>query len=523
MDTGPEAAHLTERLREIGSRRKWLAAVVFAFTAAAGVTLAVSLPDLYRATATLLVEDARVDPAVATGLDRRLQMITQEILSRKRLEEIIYRFDLYPRLREQGSPEGAVHQMRRDIRTQVKATSFTGGAGGTITLAVTYRGPDAGAVTRVVNALASFYLEQDRNIRERDASGTAQQLAAQLQELKQTMDAQQRDVATFQERHVGELPQQSEANLAALEQLQAELRATGEERMRTLDRRNDLLRRLAELEGDEAPTAAAPRAGPGRLEKLRDELADLQRRFSDRYPDVIRVKAEIAALESQPAAAEAPPPAADVRPAAGSGRAAARLRDSLGEVERQVEAFKSDEARLRSGIAVYLQRLEGAPRRQQAFQEISRDYEATRDLYDALRKRYEQAQLEEGTAASGAGPRFRILDEAVVPGGPAAPNRPLLLLFAVLAAAAAAAAAAMLAEQLDTSFQSADEVRAFTRVPVLASIPRMITAGEVRSRRLRFLATAVCVLLAIGVLMKASRFVARDNDALVAMLSRASS
>jgi polysaccharide chain length determinant protein (PEP-CTERM system associated) len=524
MHTGPEGAHFTERLREVWSRRKWLAVIVFACAAAAGVTLAVSLPDMYRATATVLVEDPRVDATVATELDRRLQMITQEILSRKRLEEVIYRYDLYPRLREKGSPEAAVHQMRRDIRAQVRATSFTGSAGGTITLGVSYRGGDPGTVTRVVNTLAGFYLEQDRSIREREASGTVRQLAAQLQELKQTVDQQEREVASFQERHLGELPQQSEANLVALEQLQTELRATSEERMRALDRRNDLHRRLAELEGEEAgPSAGATRAGPGRLEKLRDELADLQRRFSDRYPDVIRLKAEIAALENQPAAVEAPPPAA-VGPAVGrSGRAAARLRESLGEVERQVEAFKSDEARLRSGIGSYLQRLETAPRRQRAFEEVSRDYRTTRDLYDTLRKRYEQAQLEETTQRGDAGPRFRILDEAVVPAGPAAPNRQLLLLLAILGAVATAGAAALVAERLDTSFKSADDVRAFTTVPVLASIPRMATAGEVRTRRLRFLATAVSVLLAMGVVMKASRVVARNNDALVAMLARGQS
>jgi polysaccharide chain length determinant protein (PEP-CTERM system associated) len=521
MHTGADGDHFTERLREVWSRRKWLAASVFACAAAAGVTLAMTLPDVYRATATVLVEDPRVDYTVAAGLDRRLQLITQEILSRARLESVIYRFNLYPRVRELASPEAAVHQMRRDVRTEVKATSFTGGAGGTITLAVSYRGTDPGTVTRVVNALAGFYLEQDRNLREREASGTVRQLEAQLKSLKQTLDAQEREVAAFQQRHLGELPQQSEANLAALEQLQTELRAISEERMRALDRRNDLLRRLAEIEDEAvAPTAAAPRAGPGRLEKLKDELADLQRRFSDRYPDVIRLKAEIAALESEPPPAEVPAPAVEVRPAASSGRAAARLQESLTEVERQVEAFRSDEARLRSGIGGYLQRLESAPRQERAYQEISRDYQTTRDLYDALRKKYEQAQLDESAPGGDTGPRFRILDEAVVPGGPAAPNRQLLLMLALLGALAAAGAAAMLAERLDTSFKTADDIRAFTGVPVLTSIPRMDTAGDVKTRRLRFLATAVSVLLAIGLLIQASQIVARDNDALVAMLSR---
>jgi polysaccharide biosynthesis transport protein len=522
MPTGSEGVHLIERARDVWSRRKWLAAIVFASTAAASVTLVWSLPDVYRATATVLVEDSRVEASVAAELDRRLQLISQEILSRARLDAIIRRFGLYPELRARVSPEAAVNKMRRDIRTQFQAASTAGNPGGTITVAISYRGKSAATVTDVANALAGLYLEEDRRIRDRQASGTVRQLEAQLKELEKTVETQERDLATFQERHVGELPQQSEANLAALEQLHAELRATSEERMRALDRRNDLLRRLAELDEGDAAAAGAPTAGSTRLQKLKDDLADLQRRFSDRYPDVIRLKAEIAALEAPPAAADAAPAAA-VPPAITSKRTAPRLRDALAEVERQIEAFKSDEARLRSGIAGYIDRLENAPRRQRALQEIARDHQTTRDLYDNLRKRYEQAQLEESAQAGNAGPRFRVLDAAVLPPGPAAPDRRLLLLFALLASLGAAAAAVRLAERLDTSFRSADDIRAFTSVPVLASIPRTVTAAENRSRRLRFLATGASVLVAIGVLIHASHRMARDNDALVSMLSRSRS
>jgi len=514
MHARAEDAHFTELAREIWSRRKWLAAIVFTLVAAAGVTLVRSLPDLYRATATVLVEDSRVDASVVAELDRRLQMISQEILSRVRLDGIIRRFGLYPELRR-VSPEAAVAQMRRDISTRFQAWSGAGSAGGTMVIAVSYRGLNAATVTLVTNAIAGLYLEEDRKIRERQASGNVQMLASQLQELKQTIDAQERETATFQERHAGELPAQSEANLAAMEQFHAELHATSEERMRALDRRNDLLRRLSELDGaDAVPTAASPRAS--RLAKLKEELADLQRRFSDRYPDVIRVKAEIAELESQPAAETAVPTAND----SASGRTAAHLKDALAEVDRQIESFKADEARLRSIIAGYVQRLENAPQHQRDLQEISRDHQTTRDVYDALRKRYEQAQLEENAEAGNAAPRFRMLDAAMVPSFPAAPNRPLLLFFTLIAALALAVGAAMVAERLDTSFKSADDVRAFTAVPLLASIPRMVTESDVRSRRLRFLMAAVSVLVAIGVLVGASHHVARGNEALVSLLDR---
>ena len=60
MIAGVQETHLTEQVRAVWSRRKWLAAIVFVLTAAVGVTIVLSLPDVYRATATLLVEESRV-------------------------------------------------------------------------------------------------------------------------------------------------------------------------------------------------------------------------------------------------------------------------------------------------------------------------------------------------------------------------------------------------------------------------------------------------------------------------------
>jgi hypothetical protein len=96
----------------------------------------------------------------------------------------------------------------------------------------------------------------------------------------------------------------------------------------------------------------------------------------------------------------------------------------------------------------------------------------------------------------------------------------LLLAFALLAALGAAAGAALAAEQMDTSFKSADEVRAFAGVPVLVTIPRMDCAADRRSRRFRFCAAALAVVLGAGALAYASREFARDNDALVAIVAR---
>src|SRR5438876_6861574 len=112
-------------LLEVWSRRKWLAILTFMRPFAASVSSAINLPYLYRSTATLLVErpevsETFVKSSVTSELETRLHTISQEILSRSTLQELIDRFDLYPEFRKRASPEEVVERMRRDVRMEFK-------------------------------------------------------------------------------------------------------------------------------------------------------------------------------------------------------------------------------------------------------------------------------------------------------------------------------------------------------------------------------------------------------------------
>src|SRR5437899_3324099 len=124
MEGGRNTSGL-DAVMEVWSRRKWLAILVFLVPFAVTVSLVKALPDLYRSTATLLVErpqvaETFVKSSVTSELETRLHTISQEILSRSQLQELITRFDLYPEFRKRVSPEEVVERMRRDIRIEFK-------------------------------------------------------------------------------------------------------------------------------------------------------------------------------------------------------------------------------------------------------------------------------------------------------------------------------------------------------------------------------------------------------------------
>jgi polysaccharide chain length determinant protein (PEP-CTERM system associated) len=369
-------------------------------------------------------------------------------------------------------------------------------------------------VAKVANAVASFYLEEDRKIRERQASGTVQTLKAQLDEVRANLQQQEQALSTFQDEHSAELPQGSEARLANLERLQGELRAAIDERLRAVDRRNELLRQVDAADAAVALPGAGAGPGSSRLERKKDELADLRRHYSDKYPEVIRLKDEVAALEKEEARTEVAP----AGPTAASRTA--RLRETLEAVDTDISTLRTTESRLHAEVAEGIRRLETAPRRQRGYLAIARDYQTTRDLYDSLRKRYEEAQLEDGQGSGLAASSFRILDPAIVPTAPAAPNRMALLLAALVGSLVLAAAAAWIADRMDTSVHTADDVRSFTRVPVLVSIPLIVTAGDRRAHQRRLWLAAAGLLLALGVVAQGVNRVARTNEGIVLMMAR---
>src|SRR5438445_6130218 len=389
-------------LLAVWSRRKWLAILAFVFPMSAAASLLAFLPNIYRSTATVLVDrqqvpETFVQPTVTSALETRLHTISQEILSRSRLEALMNRFGLYADLRKRVPSEEVIERMRKDIQLELKGVDVKGARQATVAFTISYQGSEPVTVSLVTNTLASFYIEENLKARERQATGTAEFLKVQLGETKKRLDEQEQRVSAFKRRYLGELPQQMEPNLTALEHLHAQLRQNADSQTRANERRLTLSSQLAEAEGA-GPGAQSELREAARLAQRKEDLSRLRIQFNENYPDVIMLAAEVAALERELAAAtarqlkrnpEAKPTATPVTPYM------LRLKEALGHLQTELKILKTEEARIRDGIASYQTRVDNVPRREQEYRELSRDYESTRELYGSLMKRYEEAQIAE--------------------------------------------------------------------------------------------------------------------------------
>lgn len=305
QDESARSGSLTETVKSAWGRRKWLAVVVFTVPFVTGVSLIMFMPSIYRSTATILVDrqqvpESMVRPTVTSALETRLHTISQEILSRSRLDALIRQFNLYAELRQSAPLEDVIQRMRKDIKLELKAVQQgEDRRSATIAFDLSYDGRDPNTVARVTNTLASFYIEENLKSRERQAVGTAEFLKVQLAEAKKRLDEQEAMVSQFKKRYMGELPQQTDANLGAIERLSTQLRLNNDSQLRLRERRESLARQYADIaaqSGDGGSESIAER-----LFRLKQELRSLQATYSEKYPDVRRLKQEIAALEREAA------------------------------------------------------------------------------------------------------------------------------------------------------------------------------------------------------------------------------
>jgi len=507
-----------DRVWALWDRRKWLGVIVFLLPLTAATAMIMALPDLYESSALVVIERQQVPEAfvrstVTSELEIRLQTMSQEILSRSRLESLVARMGLYPDLKGPRSAEEAVDRLRRDIRLELR-TADANRAVLTTSFTLSYRGRDPQTVAVVTNTLASFYIEENLKARERQATGTAEFLKVQLADAKRRLDAQEARMGDLQRRYLGELPQQLQTNLATLDSLNAQLRINSDNQVRLAERRDTVAGQLAQAKLN----AGGPEPDEVRLARLQQELISLRMKYTDLWPDIIRIKDEIERLQKEMAA---PKPKPDPKAVAGPPTPeVARLQDTLRSIETELKLAKQDEQRLRQGITSYQTRLDNAPKREQEYLDATRDYQSTKELYQNLTRKYDDSLLSESMEQRQKGEQFRIIDSAMPSSTPAAPRRPRLLLAALALSFVLGAGSMVLMEVLDTSFHSSRDLRTYTTVPILANIPRIVTEADTRRGRWRFRLAAVGVLVALVVVGGSSFIFAHGNEQLAQLLSR---
>jgi polysaccharide chain length determinant protein (PEP-CTERM system associated) len=512
---------------EIGLRRKWYIIIPSVLSLFIAFGVYKILPKVYKTTTVILVQSQRVPEnyvraTITDSVASRLNTISQEILSRTRLEQVIKDFNLFGDLRDKVPMEGLIEMMRKTV--EVKVQNNPQNERGQNSFSISYEGKDPRAVMMVTNKLASMFIEENLRVRESQAEGTSEFLTRELTAMENQLKRKEADIRNFKERNMGVLPTQLDANLRILERLQNQLKTSGENRRAAEDRSVIFQSQIEQLklrekisrDQQETPRTTRRESGsvPGteetgggerfqedplvtQLNNLKRDLAGAQAKYKDTHPDVIDLKRKIARLEPRVkevlekqeaeriAAREArlkslrarreenivennlPPPMPDPN----IERLLTQYTEQYNSALLEVKRTKEEEKNLKEEIAHYQRRIEETPKREQELTLLTRDYDLLKTNYQSLLDKKLQAQMAENLERKQQGEQFKILDPARLPETPISPDRNKILLMGAAAGLALGLGLAWFRETMDQTFHSVSDLETALKLPVLATIP----------------------------------------------------
>jgi uncharacterized protein involved in exopolysaccharide biosynthesis len=278
----------------------------------------------------------------------------------------------------------------------------------------------------VTNALASYFIDENLRLREAQAVGTSDFLDAELQNMKTRLEEVETQLKRYRESYMGALPEQLESNLRILDRLQEHL---GESQQNLSEAKIRLVALRNEAGGSKGSSTTVI-IGQGSQEETNDidqmkaQLENLLSRYTDRHPDIVRLKARILESEKQAEAkAQAEPGDTDSSGADLNQPAllSPEYRTQHTQITQEMRRLEADIEDTRRQIDIYQKRVEDTPKREQELLSLRRDYQNIQTTYDSLLARKLEAEIAVNMERKQKGEQFRILDPAKQPQKPIKP------------------------------------------------------------------------------------------------------
>lgn len=456
--------------------QKRVVITVFVVVAALAAYLAKSLPDVYRSSTSIQVTpqelpSSLVNSRTAWSTEQRIRTISQEILSQARLAKIVEEFNLYPLLRS----DARVERLRKNMVFEVRRTD---------TFVLSFEHTNPALAFQVAQRMGDLFRQENVSLKQEQATGTTTFISTEAARLRKELEAQESEVNVYKAKYRSELPEQLDANLRTLEQLRAELQSNISRLSSLQERKAGLEKQLVEGNFSAVSTDGQNIPEWKQLADRRQQLEDLQSRYSEKHPDIVRLKKEILRLEAQDKAQQAKlkeSAATDATPARNPVQQ--MLLKQTAELTAEIGSLKSANEALKGQIASYQAHIDNTPVRAIELAKITRVYDITVKKYQDLQAKSFDTRLSESMDTAQRGEQFRVLDKANLPQRPVGPNRLAIVLVGLVMGLAGGLGSAFLWENLNNSFKTGEDIRESSTVPLLATIPAIMTRQTILQQR----------------------------------------
>lgn len=513
-------------------RRRTL--IVLVGGALLGLSLAAAflLPPVYKSMATILIEEQEipselVHSTITSYADQRIETIKQQVMSRTTLWKVVEQFNLYPDLRRTNSTEEIVRRFTKDIAVEVISADVVNKhtqspMKATIAFTVEYQSNSPDLAQKVANELTSLFLGENLKNRERQAQEATSFLQQEAENLSKHIGEVDDKIAQFKHRASGALPELMPLNLHLMSQSDRELMDI-DQQIRTIEERKNYLEgELATIKPNTpimSVTGERILDSTERLRSLRAEYAGASANRSSDHPDILKMKQEIEALEKEtgqpPEMEEATKRLIDARATLATtskrlgsehpdviqagrtiealeqevlqlGSSALRkpmlrpenpayinLQAQLNSATSSLNALQATRATVKRRLQDYAARIERTPAMEPDYLHLTRDRDTSGQKYQDIRSRLLEAKVSEGLEVQRKGERFSLIDPPSLPEKPDKPNRFVIVLLGFLLAVGGGFGSGAVAESLDHSIRSTEQLARLTQLSQLAVIPFM--------------------------------------------------
>lgn len=477
------------------------------------------------------VPESYVPSNINSQMSQRVNSMYQTISSRGNLTNIINLYDLYRRDRSRKPMEDIVEQMRRDIKIS-NVIPLSQGEKEISAFQISFSYDNRIVAQKVTADLVSRFMTENTRERTTQSVLTTQFLKDQLENAKKELDTIEEKLTKFRTSANGRLPDQVQQNatqMAMLEQrisnlnaalgrisqdkmlIEADLRAAKNQRAAYTPTTENVVRkqkneRLVQIDRE--------------IMQLEATLATLRQNYKDTYPDVRKAQAQLTTAQNLREKILAEEETESKEPVTASKRidpmyerearqldaAIERLEAQLQAKDTEAKTYQESIANAEKTIKVIQSRIESTPVSEQQYADIIRDREVAKLKYDDLNKKRSQSQIAEDLERRQQGETLEVLDPASLPQSPTQPKRPLIIGAGTGMGLVLGLFLAGAREAKDTSLKNLKDVRAYTQLTILGSVPLLENDLVVRRRkRLSWLAWSTACLVGI-VIMTGSAF-----------------
>src|ERR1051326_599227 len=503
---------------DIVRRRKWL---IILPTLAIGFAISnviYRLPDIYESTTLIVVKTSTLPNSVVPtiedeALTRELASISQVVTSRTSLQPLVEKYDLYKDERGRGEP---MELLIDSMRKQIKVEPYTSNHEITNGFHITYRGRDAKWSQGVAAKLASRYIDEQTKGTVNAGTSAKQFIEEQVRQSKEELDSIDTDRLKYLQQNMNNLPSQSQALVGRLTALHEGQKAIIAELGRSRDLTTAYRSQLADitksydqeivLSAENTTDPKTTLAWAGLVRRRSDYEGELQTMLTnlrEKNPDVIAKRKQLEDIKAQQdqmikdwkdkieERKQKLQQLSDPR----ISSLKTQIATLDGDVERQQRML--DETNKQ--IAELDGRINAIPNAEVGLEAIDREYQTKKANYDNLLSQQSKVVIGADAVKDQQGRRIQVVDPANLPERPVAPKRFVLTAggFGIGLAMGLLLAIALEFRRLFT-FQTREDAKHYTNLPVLATIPELLTPTEALAiPRRRTLAMAASVALAI--------------------------